>query len=344
MLRFIDSFDHYQTGQITAKWTSITAGVPQIVPLVGRCGTQALQPAINSFQDLLVGIPFASSKVTIGMAVNYQVQLFSSPYTLYTIENSLAEHLAVKRALDGSIRIERNGTLLGTTAPNAIQMFEYSYLEVQVLISATVGTIEVRINGSATAALHVTGLNTQGSGTGDTTVTAIRVVGQSNYIVYIDDLYALDDTGATNNTFLGDTHVEYLHPVAAGAHQDWSVVGLPTHWQAVSDGAFPDDDTSYIATTTVNAIDTEIYQQTGLPAGTIFGVQIGLYARKTDSGLRSCAPVVRQGGNDFVGTSQAPSATSYRYMLQIYETDPATSAAWTIADVNAAEYGVKLTG
>jgi hypothetical protein len=34
--------------------------------------------------------------------------------------------------------------------------------------------------------------------------------------------------------------------------------------------------------------------------------------------------------------------TDYRQFLQLYETDPNTSAAWTEAGVNAAEFGAEV--
>lgn len=344
-LLFFDSFDHYQTAQVTAKWTTITATPgPSIVAGVGRCGSQALRPATNFFQDLIKGIPFGSTTITVGLAVNYFISLFG-PIELVRVEDGVTWHLLLSRGNDGTLYIVRNDVppvVLGFTVPDVIRMNSYYYIELQTHTDVAAGTVIVRVNG--VTVLNLAGLNTKGLGTLSAFSTAIRIAGASNYGVYIDDLYALDSTGpAPNNTLLGDVHAEYLQPQAPGFHQDWGVVGVPTHWQAVSDGASPDDDATYIFTTTVGAIDTEIYASTGLPSGSIFGVQLGLYARKTDAGVRLVAPVIRHAGADHVGANQAPSATSYHYLIQLYETNPGTGVAWTIADVNGDEYGIELT-
>jgi hypothetical protein len=156
----------------------------------------------------------------------------------------------------------------------------------------------------------------------------------------LDDLYVLDDTGeAPCNTFLGDVKIEYLRPRAAGASQAWTPVGVAEHWRAVDDNATPDGDGTYVESVTPGQTDTNLYQPTGLPAGSIFGAQLSLLARKAAIGPRVIAPVV----NAIVGPPHVHlSADSYVYHSTIYEKNPTTGAAWTIADVNAAQFGVTV--
>jgi len=52
--------------------------------------------------------------------------------------------------------------------------------------------------------------------------------------------------------------------------------------------------------------------------------------------------VIRRGTTDYVGADLSPS-TSYTYGLQIAQTDPSTSAQWTEANFNGAEFGYKRT-
>jgi hypothetical protein len=200
--------------------------------------------------------------------------------------------------------------------------------------------VQLHVNG--VEELNLSGIDTvsDASGVG---LTGFSFIASQSFEYLIDDLYALDTTGAApNNTFLGDVRVEYLRPTANGAHQDFALVGALSHWEAVDDDATPDDDTSYIHSATVGEIDTEIYANTGLPSGTIFGVQVDLFARKTDSGFREIRPIVRHAGADYQGDALAPSFASYVYLLHVFELNPGTAAAWTIADVNSAEYGVRI--
>ena len=341
-LLFIDSFDHYQSAQILRKWN---AGVLLTVITInvggGRCGTNALQVAVSSGVSVVKGINFGSSTVVIGFAF----QIVNSPAFATTVPflfigNAGLSHISLNWNPDASLSVFRAEALpvnLGTSAPGIIHNGVYAYIEIKAFID-NVGSAEVRVN-EATV-LNLVGVDTlRGS---DASVSRITLATEANFNYRIDDLYALDNVGpAPQNNFLGDCRVEYLQPTAPGFHQAWSVVGAPTHWQAVNDGSSPDDDTTYITTTGSGVIDTQEYSNTGLPSGTIFGVQVGLYARKTDSGLRSVAPVVRHAGVDNFGANQNPGFPDYAYLLQLFETNPGTGVAWTIADVNAAEFGIR---
>lgn len=341
-LRFIDSFDHYQSAQILRKWnagvllTAITINVGG-----GRCGTNALQVGTTFGVNVVKGVAFGSSTVVIGFA--FQIvssPAFGSTIPFLFIGNAGLSHISLNWNPDASFSVFRADALptnLGTSAPGITHNGVYGYVEIKAFID-NVGAVEVRFNGATI--LNLVGVDTQ-RGT-DPSLSRFSFTPDANFNYRIDDLYALDNTGpAPNNDFLGDCRVEYLQPTAPGFHQAWSVVGAPTHWQAVNDGSSPDDDTTYIHTTGSGVIDTQEYSNTGLPSGTIFGVQVGLYTRKTDSGLRSVAPVVRHAGVDNFGTNQNPGFPDYAYLLQLFEVNPGTGVAWTIADVNGAEFGIR---
>lgn len=347
-LLFIDSFDHYQSAQIPAKWS--TVGNPLLPPTIvvgaGRCGTNAIRFNVTPGRSATKGIPFggAGDVAILGFAIQITEQGLATAMPFLYLLNFDNEQLSLRRSTDGTLSVYREDpapVLLGQTPPDVTRIGEYYYIEIKATISNAAGAVVVRVNG--VTQLTLAGIDTQSSLSATAQVSGFRFQGGANFAYYLDDLYAADAQGAVNNDFLGDSRVEYLSPVAPGANQAWLLVGKPTHWEAVSDGASPDGDTSYIYTTSSGVVDTQEYSNTGLPAGTIFGLQIGLYARKTDAGLRSLAPIVRHAGIDYIGTPQNPSFPSYSYLHQLYETNPGTAAPWVIADVNAAEYGVRVT-
>lgn len=340
-LLFIDSFDHYQTADLLAKWTTVTGGGAAVIPGGGRCGSQALQ--IGGVASILKGITFGSTTGVFGFAWRADVQI-NNEIALAWIAGPTGDHLYLRRRLDGSLVISRNngvagGQELGVSAVDIIRLAAYYYIEFGFKIDGA-GTVEIRVNGSAvlTFAGNTVGLNA------GTTPSAVGFLGSGNTTWTFDDVYVVDSIGAAPwNTFLGDVRCEYLRPDGAGAEQLWDVIGAASHWQAVDDSATPDGDTSYIFTASQGLTDVETYQGTGLPSGSIYGVQVNLYARKTDSGARSIAPVVRHAGVDHIGTNQQPSFASYIYGIQLYMLNPGTGLAWTIADVNALEVGVTVT-
>jgi hypothetical protein len=343
-LLFLDSFDHYQTAQILAKWTNAGAAGPGgIVPGQGRCNTQAIQLGANAF--VTKGLTFGSTTGIFGFAFKPTTQVFNeSNFAFVLAPTGSGLQLNLVRHLDGSIAIVRTDAspvVLATSAPDTVKLGSYYYLEWKVTIDNVAGAVDLHVNGVSVCSAGP--VDTQSDLTLSNVLSGVALFGGASFLAYFDDVYVVDSTGpAPWNTFLGDTRVEYLRPDGPGAHQDWDVVGAATHWQAVDDNATPDGDTSYIHTATVALTDTETYQSTGLPSGAIFGLQVNLYARKTDSGLRQIAPVIRHAGADHTGVSVQPSFASYTYLIQTYATNPGTGVSWTIADVNAVEAGVTV--
>jgi hypothetical protein len=350
-LLYIDSFDHYDKPHLLSKWTGAISTY-EIAVGKGRCGSNALY-MLNSC-DVVKGVPFGSATGTVGVA--YQIDgtrsLTGLDIEFLRFGNASSYHVYFTRHSDGSISGRRDHAaagdpILAQTPPDVVRMDRWYFLECQVTIGGVgVGAVTIRVNNVTVAA--ATGVDTIGrDATGGVTTPELRRIifdCASNQAYWADDLYILDSTGpAPQNTFLGDCRVEYLRPNGNGAAQGWGVVGASSHWVAVDDGAVPDDDATYLSTVTAGATDTEQYTNTNLPAGPIFGAQVGLHARKTDSGPRQLAPVIRHGGVEYVGNSQGPSANEYHYLLQVYPTNPGTGLPWTISDVNNAEFGVKVT-
>jgi hypothetical protein len=346
-LLFVDSFDHYQIADLPAKWTTVPGSGLSLPAASGRCGTAALKHAGNS--NVVKGLTFATLTGTIGVACNIPAGYGGSgAVNLLAVGTATTViHLLLYRQNDGSLAVQRNdpsAVVLGVTAPDVMRTGEWYFIEWQMKIdNGTAGFVTVRVDN--TVVLNVTGIKTQSSSTGTALElrTALLMGTLSNVTHYYDDLYILDSAGAAPwNTFLGDVRIEYLQPNAPGLNQAWSLVGSPSHWQAVNDIATPDGDTTHVESNTVGAIDTNRYQPTGLPSGTLFGAQLSLYVRKSEMGPRAIAPVVRSGSTQVTGASYTPPSGSYIYLHTPYAVNPITGNPWTIAEINAAEFGVTI--
>jgi hypothetical protein len=338
-LLFIDSFDHYQSPNVLSKWTR------QFIDMVigigdGRCGSNSLH--IQHY-DLVKGLAFDGTHGTIGFAAWFNsFDIFAEEVIGFTsVGDADGVHLWLRQNPDGSLQVVRTTVSgyesLGITGPNLINENHWYFIEWQVLIHPTNGAVTVRLNNIPLIA--VTGVNTVGDGRA-VSLRQIAFHCGEHQGWRMDDLYVLDDRGLPPlTTFLGDVKVEYLRPRTAGTHQDWAVVGGSSHTDAIDDNQIPDDDASYIESATPGETDTSLYQPTALPAGPIFGAQLSLYARKSDSGPRVIAPVVNdEVGAPFVTVSQG----SYQYHHTAYGLNPATDLPWTIAEINAIEAGVTV--
>jgi hypothetical protein len=134
--------------------------------------------------------------------------------------------------------------------------------------------------------------------------------------------------------------VDARFPTAAGATTGWTP-STGANWAAVDDAA-PNDDTDYTSAAAAALTDTFVTQDAPVAGATIYGVQHCLAVKKSDAGFATIAPVIRHGTTNYPGADLAPG-TTYAYALSIAATNPGTSAQWTEAGFNAAEFGYTRT-
>jgi len=235
-----------------------------------------------------------------------------------------------------------SGTLLGTSSvipslnalTGVMSTTSSTYIEWKVVIDNSVGSIEVRANGSSTPVLSLTGIDTQNTGNAFATKGNFYAAGNR-----VTDIYLLDGDGASPwNSFLGEYRVITLFPSGDNSVQFTRNTGA-TNAAAVDDqySTGQDDDTTYVEDNTAGHIDW--YDLDNLPAGlTPSVVQIRGIARKTDAGVREWRMKIDSGGSIQNGTTQA-LGSSYTLYKETYLTDPTDSNAWTETKVNALKLG-----
>lgn len=161
-------------------------------------------------------------------------------------------------------------------------------------------------------------------------------------------------TGANNGTFLcsastattitlvnasgvAETHAATCAFQAipqAGIHG-----GIVDGYATTSVGTRPNGDVAYLSSSTPTQKHDFTHQPLTL-TGQIAGTIHRYYARKDDAGTRQVAGYCLSGGTEGDGTTQSLSAL-YQYYSDIYETDPNTSAAWTLVNFNNAKFGLQ---
>lgn len=174
-------------------------------------------------------------------------------------------------------------------------------------------------------------LNTAGS----STVTALNPL-----VLSLGDLYLADLEGGAEevNDFLGDVVIDQIVPNGVGAYSNWSP-NTAANWDAVEETP-PDDDVTYVATQTSGTRDSYTLEDVAA-ATTILGYQTLVYARKETEGGAMISPTLRIGGTDYDATAQGVSSPSrYQYLVQPYDTNPATALQITPVEINAAEGGI----
>jgi hypothetical protein len=330
-LLFCDSFDHYTT--ITQKWT--TQANAGIQAGTGRNGTASIQMSggatprnaiktlgVNA-QTLIAGVAHKNSRADIAQPI-------------FGFMDAGAWQCEVRMNATGQLQICRNGTVLATS-DQALQSDIWYYIQFKAYIHDTLGTAEVNVNGLT----WVTISNADTKNTANAYANQICLWNHTGAgpTVNFDDLYVCDTTGSYNNAFLGDVRVQAILPSGVGAQAEWDP-SAGANWQCVDEAA-PNADTDYVSTAVAGERDSYLFGDLTPVTGSIKAVVVYPMARKDDAGARSIAPVVRVGGVNYDGVEQS-IADTYAYYKQIYEENPGTALPWTIADVNAAEFGVKL--
>lgn len=340
MLLFCDSFDHYAT--TSQKWTaSQRQGINAAQGRNLAAGYTESNGVAGTGGSLTKTIPTAVDTLIAGGAIK------CTGFALFRwlFQESGVVHVAITINGSGFIEVRRGagGTLLAT-GTTVLVVSTYYHLEVRCKVNDTTGYVEVRLNGVVEATF-----------TGDTrnagTTGLLNQFAQStpyggaagNGFSYLDDFVLMNALGTENNDFLGDCRVEALYPNGNGNSS--MLVGSDgdsTDNYALVDENPPNSDTDYVQSSTVGDKDTYGYSDISSTIGVVHGVQILPFARKTDAGSRSIASIARSGSIEDVGADK-PLTTVYAYYPEIVEHDPATSAAWTIAAVNAAEFGVGVS-
>ena len=338
-LRFMDGCEHLVTADLGEKYEGLSGAT--VSTAQKRTGSASLAGGYGAW--VAKSIAASGSVAVIGFGIynggSYEPVVIvnrggwnSSSYGQVSLVVTTSGQIQVKRARWN----HWESALLGSTGPGVVRQGTWAYVEWKVTINDSTGAYEVRVNGETV--LTGTSKDTQYV-SGDSGWDAVEFV--VNLYNYIDDIYVCDGSGGVNDDFLGQCRVLTLLPSTGnGSNTDFTPSTGSDHG-ALVDEAAPNDDTDYVSSGTVGHVDTWHFPAVGY-TGVIKGVQLALSAKKTDSDPRSIAAVTRPvSTNQIHGTAHALS-TSYLYYLSMWEVNPEDSAAWEVADVDGAEFGVKV--
>ena len=335
-LIYIDGFDHYTNSEANYKGWSFHNTYNDFSPSsYGRFGSGGVRTTYDN-QAVKRNIGVNKSTLYVGIAfakweAGTPVFDSSSPLILFQDESEVDQ---VKFHLSPTYQIlayQGDGTLLGTSAVDILKDYVWKYLEVKVTISATVGVVEVRVNG--VEIINETGLDTK-NGTDYMRYFGFSAI-PTNRTVYYDDLY-IDDA-----QFHGDCRVKTFMPDSDSAtHTDFVRSTGSNDYECV-DESDPNDDTDYIYANTVG--DISAFGITTGSLGTVQGIQLNNYLRKDDAGTRKIKPLIRSNSSDYQGTELDDVPANYTFYSDIWETDPDDSNPWTQTKLEAAEFGLEIT-
>lgn len=320
--------DGFETGDQGIKWSYAT-------------GSSSANTRFSSGKSLLL-TQTTERKYVPSLSQIYAGYAFSTPGFSYNGvgcsiygDNGNTEHLTVTMFANTlQLRLGGYGSTVIASYNSVFYTNTWYYLEIMATIASSGGLCQVRLNGLTV--INFTG-TTKNGGTG-TTIDAFELGSWSagGGQCYFDDLYICDNTGATNNTFLGDVRIQTLLPTAAGSSTQLAPTGSANNYANAND--VPDSTATYNSSSTVGNRDTYAMGDLLASTGTILGVQESLHAFKTDAGSASMKAALLSGATLAYDTPQNLGDT-VAWSGAVREVDPNTSTAWTTVGVNAVELG-----
>jgi hypothetical protein len=212
-----------------------------------------------------------------------------------------------------------------------LTMGTWTYVELKVYINNTVGTVDVHFNGESV-------MSFSGDTRPATSVTMNELQIHPIKFYAWDNIYVYDDVDGTPS-MLGPIVIEQLLPTGDDTHE-WTPSTGATGYEVVDNLEI--EDTTYVSDDAVNATELWAYSDLSEIDGSIVAVQQHTRVATDAGGLRT-VDILCESGVTTDSTSYGMASDGMFDVLKvIYETDPNTSSAWTVSNLNAANFGVKV--
>lgn len=327
------------------NWNRLTTATQAVSFFQGTGVTTglAITAAAGRFGD--AGLVITNAQGYVARALANEVDAYigfglkgTGPACIIRFMDDATEQCSVWLRSDGKLEARRGSTVLGTGTA-IISSTVHRWVEVNPTIDATTGALYVKVDGVSDIA--VTGADT--NQTANEYMTQWRfgegAAASGTVSFTIADGYHVDATGGVNDDYLGLVRIRDCVPDGAGTVTQWTPnTGTG---QAAVDEATPDDDTTYIASSTVGQISSFAYAN---PSGTIAAipfVQITSYGKRTDAGARDISHYYRVAADISNSAALTHAAGAYDYQHSVKDVQPDASA-WNQTDFNAAEFGVEV--
>lgn len=236
----------------------------------------------------------------------------------------------------GGTLIGSTGTLLGTSSGSALVNGTWMYVELKVKFHGSTGTVDIQINGVNT--LSLTAQNTDRTGSGNATGFMLEgsITGADH--TQFDDLYVCDTSSSYNNDFLGPQVVRMIVPLSDGGTNQYTPDTGSTHYNRLTEN--PQDTTTYLSDSASG--DRELFNFGGLNLGSVLGLQINSVTAITDATVYSIKNSTHTaGGTDTDQSAITIADPNYQTVANVLQTNPETALPWTVAQVDACQFGFK---
>lgn len=348
-----DGFDNYATTGTSdmrstdAGWSLVSGSMgsftaPTTSPRYGTSGQHCFHSSSGTGTTFILKHSIGANKTDIGFGFAWYKDSISGltsggkqVFIFYDSATAIQVHLDINS--DGDIKAYRGSgqaNLLGTSdATRRIKPGIWAYISGEIKIDDTVGTLKLWID--EVQVMNLSSLDTKATANVGAdfiawAATGVVVSGES-----FDDLYV------TDGTQLGELRIQLLLPTADTAEKDFARSAGSNNFALIDETAGWNSDTDYTQGSTVG--DYDLFDMTDLASTTVtlYGFDLLAVWRKTDATARTIRDRVKS-SSAFDNSADVTLTTSYVLTRRSVPNDPNTAAAWTIANLNAAQIGYEI--
>ncbi|GAF84559.1 unnamed protein product, partial [marine sediment metagenome] len=336
-LLFMDGFDHYPTSHLVEKGWITPSGTPIVDPTGGENGEGCVKLDYLDYLRYSIG-NISGKRFTLGFATYWDAMPNSAQRTMFHARNdSGGSYVNMNVGSTGIVYLWNNG-VPGQIYESSAGFFttgKWYYIEMQ---------IEFWNNSGGHISMHWDGVTIYDGTydnvwTGSSNYNYFEFRGSANGVQRIDHVYILDEDGTKNNDYLGPSRVDTVLPNAAGNYAQMDAKGQTDNYDCVNEASLDESDFVH----GVANGEKDSYSFPSLPSEvnpTISGIQVNMSAKKNTPDTIQARSLIRKGGSDYFGSSQALDNGVTKIKKQIQETDPSDASDWNKSKIEACEFGV----
>jgi len=319
---FIDGFE---SGGLDL-WDTIGGEAAVNSSLSGRDGNYCLNcyGSASAYKYLMKAIP---SKSELYVAFLFNPGNSGRIFSFYNSGTKLG-YISLSSISVGNIQAYKGPSTLLATGTAMITGSTWYLIEIHYIPATSGGVFQVKVNGISD--ISYSGNTTPGA----TTIDGIMVGCDDSYWPpgYYDNVI-VDDAA-----WIGNTKIQAIKPTSAGNSTQWGP-SSGSNWDCVNE--MPANDNDYVSTNSNDFLDLYTFSDLTGSIEEIKCVQV--QARTVKNGAptpQNLQLAVRSGGTNYFSSSNVVPYVNPKSLFNIWQLNPNTSAAWTVSEVNAAEFGM----
>lgn len=329
---YIDGFDHLSAAQSLRRWGVAYAGA-----VAGRFGGQAAQLTnANACEKA-----FAAGRQAYRVGFAVRLTAVAGALRVMRLRDGVTEQVDLGFTAARQLSVTRNGTVLGSSTQSLV-LNQWYHVEWYVVIADSISAGQCRVRLDESEVINLAATTDTKNGT-STSADRLVMTGAGSSAVEIDDLVVTQMDNTTTPAWLGDHRVITGYPSGNGNYSQFDGSdGNSTDNYLLVDEQSTINDADYVESDVSGERDSYAMGDLGVTPTAVSAVQITASAQKGDAGARTGKLFFRLSGTDYDSPSAfTPSASQgcHHYLAAL---SPATSSAWTAAEVNGMECGVKV--